>query len=132
MLRGVSAFACASSSSGEIWYSAAAPEPTVSSPPPTVANWRCRSTCRDSVASSPPLGCQMRRKPTATASETREAMMSVISTEIQVAEIHWVSAKVMPMTSAAGQVWRMPRLPSTMATSSSGTKTATTGAWCPT
>ena len=91
-----------------------------------------RSTCRDSAASSPPEGCHTRRKATAAARATSEAMMSVISTEIHVAEIHWVTAKVTPMTMAAGQVWRTPLRPSTMKTSSSGTKVAMIGAWWPT
>ena len=81
------------------------------------------------MASSLPDGAQNRRKVTATARDTSEAMMSVISTEIHVAEIHWVTAKVRPMTTAAGHVWRTPRRPSTMKTSSSGTKVAMTGAW---
>lgn len=55
--------------------------------------------------------------------------MSVISTEIHVALTHWVTAKARPMTTAAGQVWRTPLRPSTMKTSSSGTKIAMTGAW---
>ena len=59
-------------------------------------------------------------------------MTSVSSTEIQVAETHWATANAKPTTRAIGQVCFMPRLPSTRATSMSGTNRARTGVWWPT
>ncbi len=41
-------------------------------------------------------------------------------------------AKTRPPTTAAGQAWRTPRMPSTMPMRISGTKTASSGVWRPT
>ena len=91
-----------------------------------------RSACSEARASAPPWGCQNRRNSTATPRPTSEAMMSVSSTEIQVAAIHWKIANVRPTTTAIGQVWRTPRRPPAMRTSRSGTKAARMGVWWPT
>ncbi len=58
--------------------------------------------------------------------------MSVSVTEKYVAVSHWATAKVTPQTMAGNQVCRMPRLPSTMNTSASGTNSARIGVWWPT
>ena len=45
---------------------------------------------------------------------------------------YWATANTTPQTTAAGQVSRMPRQPSTMATSASGTSSARIGVCRPT
>ena len=45
---------------------------------------------------------------------------------------NWPTANDTPPSTATGQTWRTPRLPSTMKTSISGTISASTGVWRPT
>ena len=46
--------------------------------------------------------------------------------------MNWAIAKTKPPTTAAGHVWRTPRIPSTMPTRISGTNRASSGVWRPT
>jgi hypothetical protein len=58
--------------------------------------------------------------------------MSVISTERKFDHANWPIAKATPPATAAGQVCRTPRRPSTIPTSTSGTISARNGVWRPT
>ena len=69
---------------------------------------------------------------TAATSPASAATMSVSSTDRKFEAKNWATAKVAPTARAIGQVWRAPRLPSTMMTSSSGTNSASSGVWRPT
>ena len=59
-------------------------------------------------------------------------MMSARGMDQKLDARYWKTPKVAPHTSAAGHTWRSPRLPSTMNTRASGTKTARIGVWRPT
>ena len=58
--------------------------------------------------------------------------MSVSSTERKFEQAYCPIANAKPPTIAAGQHWRMPRMPSTMPTRISGTMSARNGVWRPT
>ncbi len=92
---------------------------------------RC-SIRRLSRASSVPFGCQKRRNTIPATRPASAATMSVSSTEKKFDEKNWATAKAAPITSATGQVWRSPRLPSTIITRRRGTMIAKNGVCRPT
>ena len=104
----------------------------VTPPPPGTSSASAVAARRSLSASSVPDGCHTRRNAIVAPTATSEAMMSVSSTEMKLELTNWASAKLTPQTSAAGQVWRRPRRPSTKATRISGTNSARTGVCRPT
>src|SRR5258705_2873328 len=77
-------------------------------------------------------GCQTRTIATTAAADNSDATTSASGTEMKLEVAYWPSAKTTPQTSATGQVSRMPRQPSTIATSTSGTNSARIGVCLPT
>ena len=93
---------------------------------PAIAGRVNRSPCSGSA------GCHTRRSATIAPAESSEATMSVTSTERKFEQANWPIANAKPPTIAAGHVCRIPRLPSTMPISTSGTTRARNGVWRPT
>ena len=77
------------------------------------------------------LGCHFFRKADRQTRLTNAEVTSGNSGPMKLAVMNWVVAKDTPATNTAGQVWRMPRIPSIMATNQKGTIIDRIGSWRP-
>ena len=76
-------------------------------------------------------GCHFFRNSDRQTRLTSAEVTSGSSGPMKLAVRNWVTANETPATSTAGQVWRMPRMPSIMATSQKGTMMERMGSWRP-